>query len=95
MTAYAHSGMTSPCDPWRTAASAQSRWWFTMTTSAAAARSRMRVTKHSWYSGQSSPTQFSFVAAMMDQNGTSSGRSVNSARSPVSVAAAQASTIWR
>ncbi len=55
----------------------------------------MRVTKHSSNSGQSDPMQFSLLAAIPAQNGTSSGRSASSARSPVLVETAQSSTIVR
>ena len=63
-----------------------------MTTSDSAARCRMVVTKHSRYSGQSVPMQFSDVAAMSCQRGRSSGRSSTSARSPVSVCAAHSAS---
>ena len=92
MTATSHAGMTSPYAPCRTAASAQSRWWLTITMSDSAARCRMVVTKHSWYAGQSVPMQFSDVAAMSFQRGRSSGRSSTSARSPVSVCAAHSAS---
>ena len=46
-TSVGQAGITSPNEPCRTAASAHSRWWFTMTTSDSAARWRISVTKQS------------------------------------------------
>ena len=61
-TAWLQAGITSPYALCRTAASAHSRWWLTITMSDAAARWRMRVTKQSSYRGHSVPRQVSAVA---------------------------------
>src|SRR5258708_31134892 len=52
----------------------------------------MRVTQQGSNSGQDWPMQFSLAAEISRQKSTESGRSATSARSPVTVAGAQAST---
>ena len=77
-----YSGMTAPKLDSFTARSAQSRWWFTTTTSASSARWRMRVTQQVSKSEHDWPMQFSLPADISRQKSTLSGRSSISARSP-------------
>ena len=69
--------------------SANRRWWLATTTSASAARRRASTTWHPSNTGHFEPRQLSAVEVTARRSGSFSARSVTSARSPLTVRAAQ------
>ena len=91
-TAASTVGSSSATPLSRSAMSAKNRWWFTTTTSAAMASRRACITWQALNCGHSPPRQLSRVEVTSGITGERSSRPSISARSPLRVACAQAST---